>query len=115
MPWRLLLSLLLAGAVASCAGNSPVVSLARKEALRKILVPEFAVTSIPAKREEDFFRVLDVFDAGRRKNEFVRSVEFKFGSEATLGFEDGGMHGGGVAILKMKGGKWIIDQKAYIL
>lgn len=112
---RLLIAVILALVVTSCTDNAPVVPPARKEALRKILLPKLAATSIPADREDDFFQIVDAFDVGRRKDEFVRSVEFAAGSEATLGFADGGMHGGGVVTLKKKAGKWTVAQKTYFL
>ena len=115
MPYRLLIALLLSVALSGCADDSPAVPLARKEALRKILAPEFLATSVPPKKEEDFFWVLDAFDAGRRKNELVRSVEFTSGTEASIDFANGGMHGGGGATAKKKGGKWTIDQKFYFM
>ena len=102
-------------ATAGCTDETPIVPSAQKEVLRKILAPEFVATSVPKEKEEEFFRVLEAFNVERRKNEFVRSVDFKSRSEATVSFADGGMHGGGVAFLKKKGGRWTIDPRLYFM
>ena len=99
---------------AGCAINPPIVSSARKESLRRCLAPGFQIASIPSGSEEDFYRVLEVFDAERDKSEFA----IRFGldrSEATVDFGNGGMHGGGVVFLKKKDGKWVTYMKSYNL
>jgi hypothetical protein len=101
--------------VAGCADNSPPVSLVKKEELRQILDAKFVLTSVPKEREEELYRVLEVFAEGRRPDELVRSVEFSSSSEASLSFSDRGMHGGGGATLKKKSGKWTIAQKYYFM
>lgn len=85
----------------------------KKEALRKLLDPEFVLTSVPENRQEDIYQILEAFAADRRPDELVRGVEFGSGSEASLSFSDQGMHGGGVAYLKKKEGRWVLDQKWY--
>ena len=102
-------------AVVGCTDTTPAMPSVKKEALRKILATEFVATSVPKEKEEEFFRILEAFEADRRKNEFVRSVEFKSDTEATLGFADGGMHGGGSAAAKKERGRWTISQKVYFM
>lgn len=115
MHWLLTIFFIFGFAVVGCTDTTPTVPSAKKEALRKLLAREFVATSVPKEKEEEFFRILEAFDADRRTNEFVRSVEFKSGTEAILGFADGGMHGGGTAIAKKQAGRWTIGQKAYFM
>jgi hypothetical protein len=105
----LAVSLLLVGCAAS-----PPVSQAEKDALRKILAPTFVLTSLPKEREEDFYRLLQVF-ARERKDEMVTNVEFSSPNEANVGFSwSGGFHGGSVTA-KKKRGMWTIGEKFYAL
>lgn len=110
-----ILSVFLAAAlVLSGCAASPPVSQAEKTALRKILAPTFEFTSFPKEREEDLYRVLQVF-ARTRKDEMVTNVEFSSSSAANVGFSwSGGFHGGFVAA-KKKWGKWTIGEMLYAL
>ncbi len=50
------------------------------------------------------------------KHEKFRNVTFNDASDrATVGFEDGGMHGGGIIHLQKVGGRWVFVQKVYFM
>jgi hypothetical protein len=80
------LPLLLATALtfAGCAA-SPLVPQTEKEVLRNILAPTFALTPYPKEKQEDLYRVLQVF-ARERKDEVVTKVDFIAESEARIQF-----------------------------
>jgi hypothetical protein len=99
--------------VSACADRSPPVPLARKEELRKILDPKFALKPVPPGQEEDFYRVLEAFAKTRQPDEFVYRIDI--GSDAGVWFSNSGMHGGGAASLQKKWGAWVIDLKLYNL
>ena len=115
---RLILSFLVVVFItAGCGENAQQVPFAKREALRKILDETFVAASIPQEREEDFYRLLEVFAEGRRPDEFVHSVVFKSASEADISFSGSpNLHGGGGgATAKKLNGRWMITQKVYVV
>jgi hypothetical protein len=111
MKYLVIAALAIVVACAGCVQKSALVPSGNQEVLRKILDPRFVLTSVPKKREADLYEILEVFAAGRRPDQLVCSVEFSSDSEASLSFSDSGMHGGGVAYLKKKERRWVVDEK----
>jgi hypothetical protein len=50
-----------------------------------------------------------------KKNETIQSVTFETDEEATVHFDNGGMHGGGVISVKKIGGRWVPGRPVYFL
>ncbi len=95
--------------------EAPLSSSQANAELRKILAGDFVLSSIPSAQKEEFHLVLAAFAKTRKPTEFVREVTINEAmDEASVAFTfEGGIHRGGYAFLKKKGGIWIVAETYY--
>jgi hypothetical protein len=79
--------------------------------IRQILAKDFVMPDRSVISEEETFRILEAFASSRAPNEVAYKVEFA-GSEAVqVSYHNGGFHGGGVAEIVRRDGRWTVARK----
>src|SRR5688572_23270203 len=110
---KIITSLLLS--LFSACTHVPVATIAEESDLRNMLVPGFALSTVPESQKKEFYLVLAVFAGTRKATEFVREVNFNASmDQASVAFSfEAGLHGGGYAFFKKKDGQWVVDSTYY--
>lgn len=95
---------------------TPADFTSRKSTLHYLLDDRFDPASVPKEHEDDFHEIIGAFVQYKyhRHDEFIYKIRFTAPDAANFQFSDGGMHGGGVATVKKKDGKWAVEEAWHI-